>query len=91
MNNPRVHSQAAQNLDVKKGMIRHHQRLEITMSSEAFHHENLTIQQLCDISAVIYIFAFLKSQLLIQNVQPGIWLIDQGTPIALNPSGWWRW
>ena len=59
MNNPRVHSQTAQNLDVKKGLIRHHQRLEITMTQEAFHHENLTLQ-LCNISAIIHIFAFLQ-------------------------------
>ena len=37
MNNPRVHSQTAQNLNVKKGLIRHHQRLEITMTREAFY------------------------------------------------------
>ena len=49
MNNPRVHSQTAQNLNVKKGLIRHHQRLEITMTREAFYQPSKfeSVQYFC--------------------------------------------
>ena len=45
----------------KRGLICHHQRLEITMTGEAFYQQCRANLQLCNISANIYIFALMKS------------------------------